>query len=490
VSKKYRVRRSTKVAALAIGMAVVGAACANRADDGAASSTTASADTASSTVPDGGTDTTTDTSTDTTAAPETLRFGDLESPCGEGDAVIADGQNGGDRLVLATATDRGAAIAPGLTQEMYDTAVAFAAWCNEQGGIAGLEIEVFDADGKLFEVPSAIEQVCDRAFAMVGGGWAFDDLQFPRFHECGMIDVAGYTVSSAKAMSDAMVQPIPNPSNRKNAGWFSWAREVYPEQVARFATVYPDIPTTRVVEEQFVEEVLALGGYDVIDRIPYSATGEANWAPFVFRLQSAGITSLAFVGSPEQFVPFLRSAREVGFLPEVVLLEANLYSELLLDDGLAQGAIIRSYMTPFEEADRSAAMADFLAMMETYNPRGKIGGLGVQAASAYLLFATGARACIESNDGVLERSCVLDALSNVTGWTGGGLHSPTDPSRNEPPACYLLLEVVDDEFVRLFPEIGGDDDDGNGFHCDPASVVDLTGDYGDVSVGKDPTRSR
>ena len=36
-----------------------------------------------------------------------------------------------------------------------------------------------------------------NAFAMVGGGWAFDDQEFPRFHECGMIDVAGFVVTAA-----------------------------------------------------------------------------------------------------------------------------------------------------------------------------------------------------------------------------------------------------------------------------------------------------
>ncbi len=55
---------------------------------------------------------------------------------------------------------------------MYDAAVAFAQWCNEQGGIAGLPIEVIDGDAKLFEVPAAMERICDQAFAMVGGGWA------------------------------------------------------------------------------------------------------------------------------------------------------------------------------------------------------------------------------------------------------------------------------------------------------------------------------
>jgi ABC-type branched-subunit amino acid transport system substrate-binding protein len=412
-------------------------------------------------------------------------FGDLPSPCGPGQASIAEGQNGGDELVLATASDRGASVAPGLTQEMYDAAVAFAEWCNEQGGIGGLPIRVLDADGKLFEVPAAMEQVCDQAFAMVGGGWAFDDQQFPRFHECGMIDIAGYTVSTAKAMSDGMAQPLPNPSNRKNIGWFTWAQANHPDAIRRTATLYPDILSTQIVEQQFVEAMGAVDGFEIVERIPYSAAGEANWAVFAQRLRDLGVTTLVFVGSAEQFVPFIQATAEIGYRPELTLLEANLYSPQVLDvGGASEGVVLRLNITPFEEADRSPAISRYLEIMETYRPEGKLGGLGVQGMSAFLLFAVGANACLAANDGVLERQCVLSAVQDITGWTGGGLHAPTNPGQNEPTRCTLLMVVDDGEFRRLWPEIGGPDDDGNGFACDPSWVVDLAGDYGDVNAGR------
>ncbi len=494
MSSCARVRRPIRrplAAATAVLLVVAG--CANRGgDDAADTSPPVTAAPAEPTEPSATSGPAVDATTapapeatETTGAPSGEMFGDLPSPCGPGDATIAEGQNGGDELVLATASDRGASVAPGLTQEMYDAAVAFAEWCNAQGGIAGLPIRVLDADGKLFEVPAAMEQVCDQAFAMVGGGWAFDDQQFPRFHECDMIDIAGYTVSTAKAMSDGMAQPIPNPSNRKNVGWFVWARDNYPEQVARTATLYPDILSTQIVEQQFVEAMNSIDGFEVIERIPYSAAGEANWAVFAQRLKDLDISTLVFVGSAEQFVPFVQATAEIGYLPELTLLEANLYSPQILDvGGASDGVVLRLNITPFEEADRSPAMAKYLEIMERYNPGGKLGGLGVQGMSAYLLFAAGANACLAANDGVLERQCVLSAVQGITGWTGGGLHAPTDPGRNEPTQCTVLMEVADGEFRRLWPEVGGPDDAGNGFACDPSWVMELTGDYGDVNAGK------
>ena len=202
----------TVIALVAIVTATVG--CSNREEGDSAPASTESATTEAPSASEA----------PATEAPTGEMFGDLPSPCGPatdaGVPTIADGQNGGDTLKLGTANDHGYEGAPGLTVEMLDAAKAFAGWCNAQGGIRGLPIEVVDLDGKLFNVPPAMEQACSEVFAMVGGGWVFDDQMFPRFHECGMISFAGYTVSATAAMANGKVQPIPNPIDVKPARWF------------------------------------------------------------------------------------------------------------------------------------------------------------------------------------------------------------------------------------------------------------------------------
>ena len=81
---------------------------------------------------------------------------------------------------------------------------------------------------------------------------------------------------------------------------------------------------------------------------------------------------------------------------------------------------------------------------------------------------------------------VLDHVKAITDWTAGGLQAPSDPGTNSITECTMLMEVKDDQFTRLYPEIGSADDSGNGFACDPSQVMALTGDYGDVNAGKDP----
>ena len=68
----------------------------------------------------------------------------------KGEFKIKDGEAGAgaDKLYIGVPNDRGAAIRPGLNKELWDASVAFSDWCNEQGGIGGLQIEPVDLDGR------------------------------------------------------------------------------------------------------------------------------------------------------------------------------------------------------------------------------------------------------------------------------------------------------------------------------------------------------
>lgn len=470
-------------------VALVASACANRGEDTTPASTPpASSD--STMVP-------------VTEAPTAITFGDLASPCGSApDGVtptVAAAESGGstDVLRLATASDKGNVAVPGLNAEMYDAAIAFADWCNEQGGIAGLPVEIIDADSKLFEVPAQMENICANAFAMVGGGFAFDDQEFPRFHECNMIDFAGFVVTTGKSLSDNMVSPMPNPSNRKDGGWFKWAVATKPEAMQHFATVYSDLLTAQIVEQQYVEIAEKLGGVNVVQRIAYNSLGEVSWVPIAQQLKSSGVRAISFIGVPEVLPPLTKAMEEINYEPELIMVDAGFYADVLLNRGgtSVDGVVIRTGYALFEEADRVKAVRDYLDMMATYRPEGKVAGLGMQSMSALMLFATVAKQCIVAN-GELSRGCVMSEVAEVTEWTGGGLHGPSSPGTNTPSPCYLMIEVKDGKFTRLYPPIEPTDADralipsteitDDGWACDPSTLVSLDGDYGDENIGKKP----
>ena len=480
--------RSTRAMVAIALVAITAVGCSNREEGGDATSAPAT-EAPSSEAPSG-------SEAPTTDAPTSVMFGDMESPCGPatdaGVPTIAEGQNGGDTLRLGTATDHGYEAAPGLTVEMLDAAEAFAGWCNAQGGVRGLPIEIVDLDGKLFNVPAATEQACAETFAMVGGGWVFDNQMYPRFHECGMVSFPGYAVTAEASLANGRVQPIPNPPNLKPASWFLWAKKYQAEAIGKPAIIYGDFVSTKMVAEQIKGTMAALGGFGEPLMIPTNPAGEANWTPFAQQLKNEGITMLSVVGEPGNMILLYKAMREVGYVPDLVLNDANHYSEQIVAEGNAEateGLRVRTVYSPFEEADQNPALATFLEMMATYNPDGRIAGLGQQAVSAMLLFVQSANACLDSNDNVLERECVLAEAKKVTSWTAGGLHAESNPGSNEPPRCGLIMGVVDGTWQRVYPERGSADDNGNGWRCDDAEgAVAIEGDFGDTSVSIDPTR--
>ncbi len=472
------------------------ASCSNRGTDSAPASTVVpetTAVTSDSTAPTESTD---------APAPATITFGDLDSPCGPAadgaTPSVAATEAGGspDRIRLAAASDKGNIAVPGLNAELYDAAVAFAGWCNEQGGIAGLPIEIIDADSKLFEVPAQMESICENAFAMAGGGYAFDDQEFPRFHECDMIDFAGFVVTAAKSKSDGMFTPMPNPSDYKDGGWFKWALSVNPDAMQSFGTVYSDLLTAQIVEQQYVELIEKIGGIDVITRIPYSSLGEANWVPIAQQLKSNGVRALAFVGVPEVLPQLTKAMDELNYRPEIIMADAGFYADVLLERGgeSVEGVYVRTAYSLIEEADRVKAVRDYLDMIDAYQPGGKVSGLGMQGLSAMFLFATAAKPCVES--GELSRACVAEQASTITGWTGGGLHAPADPGSNTPSPCYQMIVVKDGTFTRSYPPVPATDADralvssveitDDGWACDDSTLIPLDGDYGDTTLGLRP----
>ena len=102
---------------------------------------------------------------------------------------------------------------------------------------------------------------------------------------------------------------------------------------------------------------------------------------------------LVFVGEGENLALLQQALQEVGYEPEVTFQEANFYAQSYVDAAgdAADGTFVRLATWPFEEADQNPATQLYLDTVEATG--GSIAGLGVQATSAWLLFATLAADC-------------------------------------------------------------------------------------------------
>ncbi len=411
-------------------------------------------------------------------------FGDLEAVCGEGDLTVEPDQAAGspDTLRIGVANDRSSQIRPGLNKEIWDTSQAFAAWCNDQGGIGGLPIEIVDLDARLLEVETVMTKACKGVFMMVGGGFVQDNLEFSGkpnsdFHRCGLADIPAITVSPEKSESNGQVQPLPHPATKISNSWLQGYIALEPDNAASIAEVWGNLPSMQAIKNMALATI-ASQDVDLVGVFDYPATGLADWTPLAQEIIGSGARSFHFVGEPNYIGTLVKTLREQGWDGNPVL-ETNAYDQLFIDTAGAEnakGTVIRTSFHPFEEADRWPATRQYIDIVNEEVQDAKIAFLGLQSWSAWLLFATAAKDCAASNDNVLSRDCVLEAAAAIDDWTAGGLHASSDPGPEGgvPGACEMSLTVSSaGHFERLSPEIDSEDDDGGGFECFEDNLVDV-----------------
>jgi hypothetical protein len=198
----------------------------------------------------------------------------------------------------------------------------------------------------------------------------------------------------------------------------------------------------------------------------YNIAGEADWKPFVQKLKDCGAEVVYWTGSPyPNFQNFLEAADQLDYEP-IYMTDANFYDQQFAawnKSGLGDNVYVRIAFHPLEEADEVPAVRQYLDIVEANG--GDVSQLGEQAASAFLLWATGVKAC--GSD--LTSTCVLDELRKVTDWTGGGLHAAMDASANMPSECGVTLKLEGTKWVRFAPTATAT------FDCDDSYVVKVTG---------------
>jgi hypothetical protein len=415
---------------LAVTLALVAVACGERGDDPSVAA--GGGDTGAGT-----TESTGEASGDEGGEGD---FGTLEGVCGpnEGGGAVPDAPSeeilgvSEDSISIGTVADPGFDARPGLNQELHDAATAFAAWCNEAGGINGKQIDLTLYDAAFSNYQPEVEMACENEFALVGSGALQDNLWPDVGPPCGLIDIAGFSVTPEKAgvagqdpVEKRTVQPLPNPSDELAVAGSLLLQEEFPEAADRTGVLWSDFPTLVVQAERITEGWEAVG-HEIVHTDIYNSLGEANWTPFATAIQAADVQFLNFIGEGENMARLQQALQEVGYEPEVTYQEVNFYDQQYVD---------------------------------------AVAGLGVQATSAWLLFAEVAAECDRDDD--LTRSCVLEGAASTTEWDGAGLHIEASPGTNEGGSCVIVMRVEDGSFVRHAPT-------DEGYFCPDDSVVELT----------------
>ena len=402
----------------------------------------------------------------TTAASGGDSFGDLASPCGPGDAKGATQQGVTDTsITIGYGDDAGFQSSPGLNHEMSDAVKAMIGWCNDQGGIEGRQVVGKYYDAKILDVNNAMTEACGQVFMLVGQGWSLDSAQEQTRLGCNMASVPTYSVSPQFANGKLMVQPVPNPIDYTPVEIAAAFQKEYPEQIKKSAVMFANYAATIDTKDKVLASYPQFG-FNFLDCAQeYNIQGESDWKPFVQRLKDCGAEVVYFTGSPyPNFENVLDAAAQIGYKPLWVT-DANFYDEAFAKwntGGNGDNVYVRQAFIPLEEASLNPATQQYVDIV---GKTGDVNQLGMQATSAFLLWATAAKGC-GSN---LTSQCVMDALDKVTSWTGGGLHAETSPGDNMPPQCGLVLKLQGTTYEQWYPQQKAT------YDCSPSYIAKVTG---------------
>jgi Periplasmic binding protein len=403
----------------------------------------------------------TSSSTPTTVSPSgstpsasTQTFGTLASPCGPGNATGNTDQGVTDTSIrIGYGDDRGFAAQPGLDQEMGDAITAMIKWCNSQGGINGRKIVGDDYDAAITQVTTVMQEACKTDFMLVGEGFALDEAGESIRLGCNLAEVAGYTVGPDVANAPEMYQAVPNPVDYLPASPYYQVAQLFPNDISRFDVIHTTLTSaTEVSYAKDVQAAAAAGWKQVNCGVTINYNGEPNYTPFAQKFKNCGVKLIYNNITPGPILfGMLDAINQVGLKPLYVMETSDYTTEMSAwnTSGIGNNIYVRDAFVPLEEANINPAVAKYVSLVTADG--GKVSQLGEQATSSFLLWATEAKAC--GSD--LTRQCMINHLSQVHNWTGGGLHAPTDPGNNTPPSCGMLLKLTGTTWSQVYPKTLG-----------------------------------
>jgi len=388
---------------------------------------------------------------DASSSTSSSTFGTLPSPCGKGHATGATDQGVTNSTInIAYGDDRGFSGLPGLDQEMGDAVKDMIAWCNAQGGINGRKLVGDYYDAAVTNVGSVMSQACKQDFMLVGEGFALDGVAEQTRLGCNLASVPGFTVSSVVANAYEMYQASPNPANASPVSSAYQAEKLFGSKT-KHAGVYGSTLSTQQSSTTKAVQAYTEAGWKFVPNctadIDYN--GEANYTPFMQKLQSCGAQVIFNDATPgPTLYGAFEAENQIGYDP-IWVMDSGAYTAAFAQwntDGLANNAYVRISYEPLEAAKVVPAVAQYLSIVKKYG--GLTSQLGEQATSSFLLWATQAKAC----GSTLTRQYMINHLSKVTSWTGGGLNASGNPAKNIPPNCGLLMKLDNTKWVQAYPK--------------------------------------
>lgn len=353
-------------------------------------------------------------------------------------------------------------VVPGLFKAAPEAVKAYAAMVNENGGINGRQLVVDEYDTGTSDNGNrlAYEKACGEVFASVGSESAFDTGGYEAVEACGFPHLAGFT-------TDPEVDKFPFVLPRSSETWTGigagrWLAGQFPDAVQNAVSIYGQQAAAERGAAT-VREARSTVGWNYIYELGVSPL-ESNYTPHVLEMKNRGVQAFTITVDMNNIVRLMKALREQSY--EVVVADASgqAYQQSFLDAAgpAANGAYIALDHIPLEERDEVPAMDDYITWLEKVSPDTPPSQNGLRAWSMAMLFTEAAEAVGPE----LTRAALIEQVTGMTDWDADGLFPPRNLGQEIPDqSCFVMVQVQDEEYVRVFPE--------EGFHCSADDIYML-----------------
>jgi ABC-type branched-subunit amino acid transport system substrate-binding protein len=395
-------------------------------------------------------------------------FGTAKKVCAPGSATGGSGRGiVGKTIHIGTLSDAGSAAEPGLGQEFFDVADAFAKWCNAAGGINGRTIVIDKLDAKLFNGAAEVIQACQKDFMLVGGGNALDAPDVKPRLACKLGQISAYSVSPQASAAGLQVTPEKAALTTYQAGALRLLADAYPATKQGIGIAGSSLASLTNQGLQ-AQQAYQSYGYKVSTLQPRPALVD-NYRPWIEQMKGSGAKAdYEIVAS--NITPVFNAIGDVGWKPDYLLVSSTFYSPKSIEAAKSAGAIPPTYTyfynLPWELASKFPVVQQAKSIMDESMSNPSLTNFTALGFNSWVLWAQSATACGDN----LTQACVLQKAAAHSDWDAGGLFPPvsTNPSTQKPTDCVILMQLTAKGFVydsKLNQSNNGV------YNCDPRNNV-------------------
>jgi ABC-type branched-subunit amino acid transport system substrate-binding protein len=391
---------------------------------------------------------------------------------------------------IAVAADVDTPFAPGLFQGAVDSVNGAAKYINANGGIGGrqLKVDFIDSHLNANETRNAIITACQQDFALVGTEALFlsnmdDAINCKDINGAatGLPDLAAIATGIPETCAPVTYTPVgpqllcdtkdQHPQTYQgNQGDSTWFKKNKSKNIHGAFVLPNDTPDAN--RGDAVQRAIWLQN-GVKDDDTVTASGrdpQSVYTPVVQTMKNdssnLGWNGLAF----GNVVQFRQEAQLQGLTSPDIIWECTTacYDQKYITTGgdAVNNTYISMAFLPFSETSNKG-----VANYVKYTGKDKVSGLGVYAWAAGLELQQALNSVVKAkgNNGI-TRANLLDSLKSFTSFDAGGLIGTSNVGGKVTTSCFVLEQVQNGKFVRVYPKKQGT------FDCTKSNHVTVKAD--------------